>query len=319
MEGMEFMAKELSTQARWKPWKGVLLFVIALVWLIIASIFGVFLGGSIGTLVIQLGLLGIAIVACLINKTPLKEVFPVKKFTVRDFFGTVFMWLGAMPLGMLSAAIAGKLMPQSMENVQETLSAATSSIVVIGFIATVICPPICEEAIMRGAVLSNFRGIRKDWVIVLIIGVMFGILHMDTIRFVNTALMGGCLAYLVVKRNNILLAVIYHFINNMLSMGLSTITTFMAQQNGQTYTASEVTEATVSAIPSFMLIAALGPLFLVLGVHLIKRQSEISEGKEKSGMKLGAKIGISVIPCVLLLAGGIILTVLEMQKMGVTA
>ena len=319
MEGMEFMAKELSTQARWKPWKGVLLFVIALAWLFVGSIFSAFVGGSVGTLIIQLGLLGIAIAACLINKTPLKEVFPVNKITARDFFGMLLMWIGALPLGLLSAAIVGKLLPQSMEQVQETLTEATTGIVVVGFIATVFCPPICEEAIMRGAVLSNFRGIKKDWVIVLIIAVMFGILHTDPVRFINTSLMGGCLAYFVVKRNNILLAALYHFINNFLSMGMSTISQYSAQQAGEAYTSAEITQATVSAIPTFMLMAALCPLFLVLGVHLIKRQSEISEGKEKSGMKLGAKIGISVIPCVLLLAGGIILTVLEMQKMGVTA
>ena len=34
------MAKELSTQERWKPWKGVILFVITLVWLIAGSIIG---------------------------------------------------------------------------------------------------------------------------------------------------------------------------------------------------------------------------------------------------------------------------------------
>lgn len=313
------MAKELSVQAKWKPWKGVLLFVIALAWLFVASIFSAFVGGSVATLIIQLGLLGIAIVACLINKTPLKEVFPIKKITVRDFFGMLLMWMGALPLGLLSAAVVGKILPQSMEQVQETLTEATTGIVVVGFIATVFCPPICEEAIMRGAVLSNFRGIKKDWVIVLIIAVMFGILHTDPVRFVNTSLMGGCLAYFVVKRNNILLAALYHFINNFLSMGMSTISQYSAQQAGEAYTSAEITQATVSAIPTFMLMAALCPLFLVLGVHLIKRQSEISEGKEKSGMKLGAKIGISVIPCVILLVGGIVLLVSEMQKMGLTA
>ena len=73
------MAKELSTQARWKPWKGVILFVITLVWLIAGSIIGGIFLGSFATFVVQLGFLGIAIVACLINKTPLKEVFPLRK------------------------------------------------------------------------------------------------------------------------------------------------------------------------------------------------------------------------------------------------
>ena len=303
------MAKELSTQARWKPWKGVILFVIALAWLIIGSIIGGIFLGSFTTLVIQLGFLGIAIVACLINKTPLKEVFPIKKITVRDFFGTVLMWMGALPLGMLSAVIVGKFMPQTFENVTSGVQ-EIASVAVIGFITTVICPPICEEAIMRGAILSNFRGIKKDWIIVLIIGVMFGILHTDTVRFINTALMGGCLAYLMVKRNNFLLPALYHFINNFLLIGLSTITSMLAQQQEQTVTAAEATSAAVDSIPSLMILATLSPLFLVLGVHLIKRQTEISGGMEKKGMKLGAKIGISIIPCVLLLAGGLALLIL---------
>lgn len=303
------MAKELSTQARWKPWKGVILFVITLVWLIAGSIIGGIFLGSFATFVIQLGFLGIAIVACLINKTPIKEVFPIKKITVRDFFGTVLMWMGALPLGMLSAVIVGKFMPQTFENVTSGVQ-EIAGVAVIGFITTVICPPICEEAIMRGAILSNFRGIKKDWIIVLIIGVMFGILHTDTVRFINTALMGGCLAYLMVKRNNFLLPALYHFINNFLLIGMSTITSMLAQQQEQTVTAAEATSAAVDSIPSLMLLATLSPLFLVLGVHLIKHQTEISEGIEKKGMKLGAKIGISIIPCVLLLAGGIALLIL---------
>ena len=299
------MAKELSTQARWKPWKGVILFVIALAWLIVASI-GSFFLGSFATLIIQLGFLGISIVACLINKTPLKEVFPIKKITVRDFFGMLLMWMGSLPLGLLSGVVVGKFMPETFESVTSGVQ-EIASVAVIGFIATVICPPICEEAIMRGAVLSNFRGIKKDWVIVLIIGVMFGILHTDAVRFLNTALMGGCLAYLMVKRNNIVLPLLFHFINNFTLIGISSISSMIAQQQGQTVTAAEATSAAVDAMPSLMIFATLSPLFLVLGAHLIKRQTEISEGLEKKGMKLGAKIGISVIPCVLLLAGGIAL------------
>ena len=166
---------------------------------------------------------------------------------------------------------------------------------------------------MRGAVLSNFRSVKKDWVIIIIIGIMFGILHTDPIRFINTSLMGGCLAYLMVKRNNILLPAIYHFANNLVTMGISTISTLTAQQAGQAIDASEATAAAVDALPSLMLMAFLSPLFLVIGIHLIKRQTEIAEGKEKSGMKLGAKIGLSVIPCVLLLGGGIALTVMSMN------
>lgn len=308
------MAKELSNQAKWKPWKGVLLFVLTCVWLIAASMTSMFWSPTFATFIGQLGFLGIAIGACLINKTPLKEVFPLHKITVRDFFGTVLLWLGALPLGLLSGVVVGKFMPQAFTQVAENLNEVSSGVLILGYITTIVCPPICEEAIMRGAILSNFRGVKKDWVIVLVIGIMFGILHMDPIRLINTSLMGACLAYLMVKRNNIILPAMYHFFNNFVSFGMSAISDAAASQAEQSYTAAEATSAAVDALPVFMLISFLCPLMLVLGAHLIKRQAEISEGKEKKGMKLGAKIGLSIIPCVLLLGGGIVLTAMSMAK-----
>ena len=310
------MAKELSTQAKWRPWKGVILFVIALVWLIAGSLTAFFIG-TLSTLLVQLGFLAIAIAACLINKTPLKEVFPVKKLTVRDFFGTLLMWMGALPLGLCSAFAVGKIFPQTFENVANGVNQIATGVLVLGFIMTVICPPICEEAIMRGAVLSHFRSIKKDWIIVLIVGVMFGILHTDVVRFLNTALLGGCMAYLMVKRNNFILPVMFHFFNNFTTIGISTLSSMFtsqaAQQAQETALTSEAVTATLDALPSFMILSCLCPMILTIGAHLIKRQKEISEGTEPKGMKLGAKIGLSAIPCVLLLAGGIILTAMSMN------
>lgn len=310
------MAKELSNQAKWKPWKGVILFLIALVIVITGSVLAAYIG-VFGTLLVQIGLLAEAVIACLINKTPLKEVFPLKKITARDFFGTLLMWIGGAPLGMLSALAIGKLMPETFAEVASGVNQTATGILVLGLFTTVICPPICEEAIMRGAILSNFRGIKKDWVIILVIGIMFGALHLDPVRFINTTVMGASLAYLMVKRNNFILPAMFHFINNFVTIGMSSISSIMMtqqmEQSGQTFDMAEGVTAAIDIIPSFMTMVFLCPMILVIGIHLIKRQKEISEGEEKKGMKLGAKIGLSVIPCVMLLGGGIFLTVSSMM------
>jgi len=309
------MAKELSNQAKWKPWKGVVLFVIALAIVIGGSILSIFIG-TYGALVTQLGLLATAIIACLINKTPLKEVFPIKKLTVRDFFGTLLMWAGALPLGLTSAIAVGKLFPQTLENVVGGVNEIATSVVVIGFIITVICPPICEEAIMRGAILSNFRGIKKDWIIILIVGVMFGILHTDPVRFLNTSLLGACMAYLMVKRNNFILPMMFHLINNFVTIGISTLSSTLATSaaSEQAVDTSEAVSMAIDILPSMMILFCLCPMILVVGTHLIKRQAEISEGKEQTGMKLGKKVALSVIPCVLMLGCGIGLSVMNMAR-----
>ena len=310
------MAKELSNQAKWKPWKGVILFLIALVIVITGSVLANFIG-VFGTLLVQIGLLAEAVIACLINKTPLKEVFPLKKLTVRDFFGTLLMWIGGAPLGMLSALAIGKLLPETFAEVASGVNQTATGILVLGLFTTIICPPICEEAIMRGAILSNFRGVKKDWVIILVVGIMFGLLHLDPVRLINTTVMGACLAYLMVKRNNFILPAMFHLINNFVTIGMSSISSIMVtqqmEQSGQTFDMAEGVSAAIDIIPSFMIVTFLCPLILVIGAHLIKRQKEISEGGEKKGMKLGAKLGLSVIPCVMLLGGGIFLTVSSMM------
>lgn len=320
------MAKELSTQAKWKPWKGILLFVIVIAWEFIGSIVGGLTGNAtVGTMILQLGFLAIAIIATLINRTPLKEVFPLKKITVRDFFGTLIMWAGALPLGLMSAFVMGKLFPQTYAEVASSVSSAANSAIILGFITTVICPPICEESIMRGAIFSNFRALKKDWAICLIIGIFFGIFHLDYIRFFNTALLGGCMAYLMCKRNNIILPALFHFINNFVTIGISTLSSMFSQpsaeqaaQTAETVDANALAQLTSALLPGLMIAGCICPILLVIGSHLIKRQHEISEGKEKSGMKLGAKIGIAAIPSVLLLVGGIILMGQAMSGITVT-
>ncbi|MBR2991935.1 MAG: CPBP family intramembrane metalloprotease, partial [Clostridiales bacterium] len=135
--------------------------------------------------------------------------------------------------------------------------------------------------------------------------------------FLNTALLGGCMAYLMVKRNNFILPVMFHFINNFTTIGISTLSSMFtsqaAQQAESAVSTSEVVAASLDALPSFMILACLCPMILTIGAHLIKRQKEISDGTEPKGMKLGAKIGLSAIPCVLLLAGGIILTAMSIN------
>ena len=85
------MAVKISNQQKWRPWKAIILFVVAAIWIIGGSVASGYIGIW-GSILTQVGILGTAIAACLINKTPLKEVFPMKRITVRDFFGTIFMW-----------------------------------------------------------------------------------------------------------------------------------------------------------------------------------------------------------------------------------
>ena len=142
---------------------------------------------------------------------------------------------------------------------------------------------------------------------------MFGALHMDPIRFVNTAVMGAICAYLIVKRNNFILATIVHFCNNFLTGGLSILVSIFKPDalTATTNTAAQTMDLSttlVSGLGSTMITFAFAPVALVIGRHLIIRQKEISEGSEKKS-KLGIKLVIAIILAVAMFAGGIALTI----------
>lgn len=256
---------------------GVVLFAIGLTFLAtLGSIMQVYLGMA-GLVLTELGFLAIAILFCVIRKVSIKEVFPIKKVTGRDILGVLFMTVGAFLLNLLALGISMLFAP----NVEETISDLTNSLygnkmvyaLLLLFVA--ILPAVCEEAFMRGAVLSCFRSLKKDWVICLIIGVMFGILHLSPLRFLNTACLGAILAYVMAKKNNFILPMMIHFINNFISSAVG----FLGMKaSGNSSEMTEMVSATLegtgklSMLGSYMIYGFAAPLFLVLGAMFLDRE-----------------------------------------------
>ena len=268
---------KLSNQERLRPWMGVVLFAIGLTFLAtLGSIMQVYLGMA-GLVLTELGFLAIAILFCVIRKVSIKEVFPIKKVTGRDILGVLFMTVGAFLLNLLALGISMLFAP----NVDETISDLSNFLygnkmvyaLILLFVA--ILPAVCEEAFMRGAVLSCFRSLKKDWVICLIIGVMFGILHLSPLRFLNTACLGAILAYVMAKKNNFILPMMIHFINNFISSAVG----FLGMNaSGNSSEMTEMVSATMegtgklSMLGSYMLAGFAAPLFLVLGAMFLDRE-----------------------------------------------
>ncbi|MBR1861650.1 MAG: CPBP family intramembrane metalloprotease [Lachnospiraceae bacterium] len=269
---------KLSNQERLKPWMGVILFVIGLAFLaVIGSIMQTFLGLA-GLVLTELGFLGISILFCVIRKVSIKEVFPISKVTGRGILGVLFMTAGAFLLNLLALGISMLFAP----NVEESITGLSNflygskTVYALILLIVAIMPAVCEEAFMRGAVLSCFRSLNRDWVICLIIGVMFGILHLDPLRFLNTACLGAVLAFVMVKTNNFIYPMMIHFINNFISSAAGFFT-MSATENSQ-----EAIETAVSAIDlsnkqlilgQYMLYGFAAPILLVLGAMFLDRKS----------------------------------------------
>ena len=265
--------QQVTNQQKLKPWNGFVLFAVVMVMFI-------FVGAQIqtawriyGLIATEAMFLVIAILYAVVFRIPLKEMFPVKKFKARDFFGSLFLAVGGVLIGLVSVALVGMLIPSSLEAgdvqaITEFNSGSTGYLLTI--FARAVTPAICEEAIHRGAIITNFRTIKKDWIIVLIMGLFFGIFHLSVLRFVNTAIMGACLSYIVVKKNNIVLSSLMHFLVNFVSTSLS----YGANANNGSSAGVQFTAETMkAALGTYLILGFAAPFLIVIGLMLLNPES----------------------------------------------
>ena len=293
--------QQLTDQERLKPWMSVVLFAVGVLYLITAGAYMQTKWGTAGLVLSELGFLALAVLFCVITRVKIKEVFPIKKITVRDFFGVVFMFIGGFLLNMTCMGISMTILSllgktevfDEVAGLQEFLFGNQPMFFVIILTAAVM-PAICEEAFMRGAILSGFRGLKKDWLIVLLVGLFFGILHLSPLRFLNTACLGAILAYIMVKKNNILLPMLLHFLNNV----ISSISGFFGSSQEADISSVLDTIDPVMLLGSFLIFTFIAPIMLVVGAILLdkgaNKTKSIVIAAVISGAMLIGGIGISL-------------------------
>ena len=62
--------------------------------------------------------------------------------------------------------------------------------------------------------------IRKEWLVVLIMGIYFGLFHANPLRFLPTAILGAVMSYIMLETENMVYSSAFHMINNLLPMVL---------------------------------------------------------------------------------------------------
>lgn len=289
--------QQLTNQQRLKPWMGFVLFAVLMGLFVTVCAYMQMHWGMIGLVTSELVFLVLAIAYALIFRIPLKEMFPIKKFSARDFFGSLLLVLGGVSFGLISIALVGILIPSSLESsdvqaLQKMMTGPAGYLVLVLIIA--VTPAICEEAIHRGAILSSFRSIKKDWLIVLIMAILFGINHLSVLRFINTAILGACLSYIVVKKNNILLSSLMHFFVNFSSATISYLATKLLENIPGAGTADQMTmtaDSLKQALSTYLIGGIAAPFLIVLGLLLLNPATH----KKKRFLFAGIIAGVMLI------------------------
>lgn len=228
--------------------------------------------GMVGLLLTELGLLAVTLLAVHFTGQSFREVFPIYRPRIGQIVGTILLWIGSFLLVMLVTLISMYFFPKEFLEVSSGMNSMFSSVpAFFSFLVVAVAPAICEEAMHRGFIMHTFRGISRDWVVVLCIGLIFGLFHMDPYRFLPTALLGMGLAYVMRKTNNMLLPALFHFINNSLSF-LSNFTTSSVELE-QSLELLENPSFLLLNIGSYLAMSFLAPVLLFTGSYFLRKSS----------------------------------------------
>ncbi len=130
----------------------------------------------------------------------------------------------------------------------------------VTFVAVAIIPAIVEEFAFRGMVLGVLRRF-GDGFAILVSALVFGLIHQNAAQIPFAFIVGIVLAFATIKTGSILTSVLIHFLNNALSLLISTFT--------------EILKNDMATTVIYSLYFALCFLFFFMGVALMS-----SKGKD---------------------------------------
>lgn len=253
---------------------GALIYTISLIALIYIGSFMQLYWGTIGLIATEVMILLIPVLYAIYIKADIKNTFSLRMIKIRYILGSIIVWFGGYLIINITTQILLSLFPEG----EDVLQAVNSSVMMDSFIASLVVvaliPAICEEVLFRGFLLSSFKGKSKKskiWAII-IVGILFGIMHLNFIRIVPTAMLGILFAYSALATKSIWTSVFMHFLNN----GFSVCVLYL-NENYLHIPLDTPVNYTMPQLSSIIMTVLIGGAFIYLGSLCFKNKKDIIE------------------------------------------
>lgn len=181
-----------------------------------------------------------AIIYVIVTKCNIKETFKFNRLPFKDLILVIILALFCIPIMNFFGLLSAMFFENNIGNLMTSIS-STPYIILMLLIA--VMPAITEEITLRGIVLSGYDG-KGKFKSALVIGVFFGIFHLDAQQFLYAAVLGFILAYVVRATGSIFSSMIMHFILNGSSITIQKITSLTSSN-----LIEQSTDISVQALP----------------------------------------------------------------------
>lgn len=284
------------TEKNLKPSYGFIIAGVGLLFIIFIAKPLVMRTGLVGQAFVELGILSIALISAFLYKGNLWDIFPVKKPSFWETLGTIVICIGTAILVFLAVLMMTYILPMGFSQFSEGVSNVNNifSIREVLFIL-IMMPAICEEVLMRGFILASFRSFKHKWLIILLVGVIFGIYHIDLYRLLPTIILGVFITYVMIETNNLFYPILFH-----LFYGFTSFSSFTNPL--QLLQGSEGLFLPLYALGGFLVLGSAAPFIMLLGGYLLRKNKGMEEIKIKKRKIKG--IYVAVISMAAMIATG---------------
>ncbi|MFQ7310828.1 MAG: type II CAAX prenyl endopeptidase Rce1 family protein [Sellimonas sp.] len=280
-----------------KPWHGVIVLGLSAV---CVFLIGPALGehmGLYGTLVSELLLLLVAVGCTWIFQGDFRSVFPIRKPTFYGMFGTFLLWMGVLILTLALTMLITYFFPAEMLGTSMGLSYTFMGVpALVAVVIVAVMPAFCEEAVFRGVVFNSFwpLGRGNKWIPIILTGCIFGAFHGSIWRFFPTAILGIAMAYILAETGNMVYAMFFHAINNLLPLLMTFALQFVwriiyfasnSSYDAAIYGASANYGISFASVGVYIAGSGIGLFFIYIGNFLLHRGRPGYEGKIFSGKR----------------------------------
>jgi sodium transport system permease protein len=210
-------------------------------------------------------------------KYHLSQTFQIAPIPFKTVWLTVVTTAAAFVLIGVVAMFQEQIFPRP-QNYQELWEQVLKQFhqipLILTFALVAMLPGICEELFFRGFLLHGIRKKLADRDSILLVGILFGVFHLDPYRFCPVTLLGILFGYMVTKTGSIFTGMIAHITNNTIAILISYAAQTFQKRN------LPLALSSPEEIPLFQIILALIPLIgialtiFVVGLRALPRTLE---------------------------------------------
>lgn len=222
-----------------------------------------------------------AIIYVIIVKPNIKQTFKFNKLYLKDFFLIIVLSFVSQPLVTLFSLIMSFFFENDIGNFVSQIS---STPFLIMLLLMAVMPAITEEITLRGIVQSGYDD-KSDLKTCIIIGLLFGIFHLNGQQFLYAAVLGGILAYLVRVTNSIFASMTFHFMINGTSVVMQKLLTFFQNKFGIEETTQDISIKALSLAEKMNLLKGyviMGLVSTFLIILMLKKLKRINDKRKQN-------------------------------------